>query len=470
MNKSKLEKKSKDYAKDKLKVEFWRAAASGNFADCFFEANNDKELEKDRWLQRYPQETNESFTRRAKSAKDPDYSRKVIQYYVGAWARVKKTLEIKNQDEIAERLRNDFDSMGSSLEQACDSYFEELIRAGRLFLAADLQVNETMEVSRMGITCIPRESVWEYAEDVDGVIFIKYCKEFDEVIDNELVRVQRLTIWTREKWQVYAKPEKETEWTLRSEGVNEVGKVPVVKIDLGTDAESLIDMIARYQLDVMNFHSEIRNNLSLQCLIILGMSMDVFERLSEGSAVINEDTGKKKIRISTSSLLVWNADTKDPAKFISPEPAALEGQFKYLEWLENSLGKASGIVSQKRGAETEGAKKLDFKQVEFNLSYSRDRIQEGMIIVLEYLMSMAGHPESEVTFQIEENFGEIDPMEMLDLIIKSDAARMGKTLLAEMKKSVRGSLPVKLNSEQIKLSDAEIDSDSDTSLALNEGE
>lgn len=473
MDSKEIEKKHPDYHNECRRAMFCRDAASGKFGDVFFRAmglGHGDEITEDKYLLRWDKENPYSFTRRARGCSDPDYSKKIITFFDGSFAHAPQSLEIKANsggDELTSLLKDDIDFRGNDFVQFAHAVASDLMIAGRSWIVGDVVApkddkgERTEGKGRPYVMQIAREDVWDWRDGVDGKLeFFKYCRRYSELDGLKIVDYSRVYIWTRKEWASYIRRDGDKDWSLEERKQNQLGEIPAKRIDMGTEARSIIENVAKFQLGMMNVSSEVRNALSLQCLIMLVLPEWTIAKLSDAAKIQTREgeTVRPGIKLAVNTLIPVPDEEKGKGpRFLTPEVGSMDAQFKLIEYFRQTLFSASSVYAAKDAPESGEAKRIEFTQSVAVLSAARRGIQETVVYVLDLAIRAAGYDGVEVHYEIENRFEPVNVKEILENLITADAAGLGATVMKKQRQIARAALPGKYTEQELADSDDEID-------------
>lgn len=424
------------------RIDFWRTAARSGFSDIFYKVLSGVKPKLDKWFFRLDFESDLSFLRRAMTAKDPAWSNKIITSYTGFFTKAKIKIDTGLGEKYNDYYMTNIDRNGKSADTYKNLIFQELISVGQVWIMVDNESyysdkGEIQDV-RPYIYFIKRENILDYQLNNAKDDFVKYVTYSDELIGISRTIIRRVVIVTNEKWIIYKETGKK-KFELEKSFDNELGKIPIIKGNFGEHALPIINTAAKYQLDIFNFQSEVRNTLSVQNINLLGMPESVYENFKKNKQ------GDKAI-ITANSIMIWPNNYEGLApQWIGPPANTLDPHFKYMEWLVKSLISMSNLRQKVTNmAESEKAKAFEWLDTEAIL-YNGKLITEEILEKTTLLFgNYAGENEIESNVEIDSSFQTEPLTEYLINVLRADTIQLDEISMTEIRKKIRDML-IKLN-------------------------
>lgn len=444
-----LKSKSEEQIKLAPKIDLWRTAARSEFAEVFYQAIHagSGKIKSDKWLQRLEFETDRSFTRRAKFAKDFGWSKKIIDSYRGFFSGAEKNINIQGSDEIVNKLRTNIDNNGTTLEGFMGQMIDELLSVGRTEVitdapAANIELVNTLDKLPYSYL-VKREDVLDFGNDRigDDFAFFRF-KSIHSVIDGIRSKdIVKYIAFTREIIFIGIDQDKFEEIKIP----NSLGYTPIRTVALGMDQLPIINAVAPIELDQMNLFTEIRNILSVQAISILHMPKTAFEKMGN---------------LDVETVLVYPDDYSGLTPGWVDYPAkTLDAHFTYNNALIDHVFKISNLKKQDGNRNESGiSKEFDWLDTESILNLLADEIEDVMnkIINHEWSDYSGTRLVSEIT--INRDFDVKGLKEQLDIILQAIAI-VGENNQAskELKKQAVASLLPNISEEKKNEINDEID-------------
>jgi len=262
---------------------------------------------------------------------------------------------------------------------------------------------------------IPREDVidWHY-DNQTGFSYIKYRKT-ERVIDAEYKRSERelRIVWTRKEYKVFAK-NNEGHWASIQETTNPLGYIPIRDAWMGAKGESLINELAKTQVNEMNLDSEMRQIIRHQLISVL-----------VGPRGLGEQLRNRGMGVGT----VVEREANDAAvEFVTPGTPVIDAFIKYWDKLNSRQEAISKIRDSARSANISGySKEWDFLDLRPVLTILKDAIEEQSKQILSDVLSWMGYVEPKFSYSIEPKFDIKTVTEIMQLAMSAKAFGVGQT-------------------------------------------
>jgi len=409
------------------KIKLWRRASDGNFDEgkfAFF-GQSTKELKKDTttkpedpFLIRFERETNWSYVTRMQLMNNPGITEMIVASYTDVFNKVNKTAEITGLDDgVKTRIIENFDGDGHSLEQFINQAFGEIMRTDLVYGATDtIDTTPDQEENKIFMPIgylVPREDVRNFHRGHGAFDFITWDTIESKAVGIEVKSKPAIIIFTSEEVAI-AEQEKGSWRVVKSEPHN-LGFAPVRTANIN-EGRSIIHSVAGIEFNLFNLDSEERRHLRNQA----GMNFLALPK----SFVDQYDGDKGRILFDDQSIITF--EKGDDAKWIAWPANSLEA---YNGYAERKL-KLSMMISrqreQKRMAETDKSKQLDFAQPDAVLNIAANELET---FTERMILDMGKRADRNITVKvtIDREFNPAQIKESLEILDLALAVGFGKT-------------------------------------------
>lgn len=369
------------------KIKLWRRAFTGSFDEGKFkffgepltkeQLDNDRMGPQDAFLMRFERETNKSFFERLNLSTNPGITEMVGAGYTDSFNKAKKTVEIKGVDGVIEkRLQDNFDGEGHSVQEFMCKAFDEMIQTDDIY-----GVTDTIEVApangkKTAINMpigylVPRENILNFHVSEGGFDFVTWKSSRSKVTGITVVSQETIVIFTRDELAVAVKKDKG--WVVETTTPNNLDSAPVRMTSLN-GGRSLLHSIAGIEFNLFNLDSEqrrfLRNVVAMNFLVV---QKQFFKDYEDG-------TGKVAFDMQS---MITSEQNGGEIKWVGYPQGSLSSFDEYWDRRLKLAIMVSRQRQQKKGAETEKAKVLDFSQPGAVLNAAADKIEkltEDMIL------------------------------------------------------------------------------------------
>jgi len=433
---------SKKQKEVQRRAPFYRAAAEGEFADGFFNTLDGGKIAEDRWLHKREFETVETFSRRLCNVQNYDYSKKIVNSYVGILSKVNKNIEITAPDAVKEKLLENVDNLNHTMDSFLNAIATELLTVGKTYVGTDI---DEMPFSQL----IKREKVMDKLIDQTTANFEYFKFRRDKMVLNGYKTEKRHDIIIYTEDEIYKCIPLDNQSGIQSSyKVDEVLKnglkfIPIRQASLGLEGQPIIKSSAHMDLNLVNIDSELRDLLSVQALSLL---------------MIPESAQEKIGGVIKANSLIIVPDDYSGAKpeWVAYPAQSLDGHFKYLESTIAALHELSNLRRQGTKQQQSGqSKKMDFLDTESILNLMADELETIFDqIVSDWSAFLDINIEASI--KIDRKFDIDELNDILDRIDKALLLRLGNEVERALKKKAVSTI-VDLTAEQKIQSDLEID-------------
>lgn len=425
-----------DYAKNWAKFDVWRQASSANLAanviytgptqfarEIGLSPEYDSETNallnpyrkdgRTNYLFKFPLEATPDYIDRSRLAQDFGVSKIVCQVIAGHIISAPHNKDI--QFDGIDLYLKDTDCEGTSWETAEYERAFETCAMGKCY-AITYKPEDQNGITYLPKTeIIPREDVidWHY-DNQSGFSYIKYRKT-ERVIDAEYKRSERelRVVWTRKEYKVYAK-NNEGQWVAIQEAPNPLGYIPIRDAWMGAKGESLINELAKTQVNEMNLDSEMRQIIRHQLINLL-----------VGPRGLGEQLKNRGMGVGT---VVERESNDAEVEFVGPGTPIIDAFIKYWDKLNSRQEAISKIRDSARSANISGySKEWDFLDLKPVLTILKDAIEEQSKQILSDVLAWMGYVEPKFSYSIEPKFDIKTVTEIMQLAMSAKAFGVGQT-------------------------------------------
>lgn len=418
------------------KIKLWRRAADGDFDEgkfkFFGKALTDEQLgdekrgPEDPFLLRFKRETNKSYFDRLLLSTNPGITEMVVAAYTDTFNKAKKVVDVTGVDKMVEdRIQDNFDGEGNSVQEFMCKAFDEMLRTDDIYGVTDTVEVIPAEGEKVAINApigylVHRENILNFHISEGGFDFMTWNSSKSKVDGITVEKKNTIVIFTRDELAVAVKKDKG--WIIDSVVPNNLGVAPIRMTSLN-GGRSLIHSIAGIEFNLFNLDSEqrrfLRNVVAMNFLVV------------QKSFFKDYQNDEGKVAFDMQSMI-----TSEPNGGEIGWKGYPEGSLTAFDEYWDRRLKLAIMVSrqrqQKKGAETEKSKVLDFSQPDAVLNAAADKIEDltqNMIIDMGKRM---GRPIT-VKATIDRDFHPErlkEVLEVLDLLLDTG---FGKTFEDLMK-------------------------------------
>jgi len=362
------------------KIKLWRRAADGNFDEGKFkffgkpltdeQLSNERVGPQDPFLMRFERETNKSFFERLNLSTNPGITEMVVAGYTDSFNKAKKNVEIKGIDGVIEkRLQDNFDGEGHSVREFMCNAFDEMIRTDDIYGVTDTMELMPARGKKSAINTpigylVHRENVLNFHVSDGGFDFMTWNSSRSKVDGITIVKQDTIVIFTRDELAVAVKKDKG--WVIDKTVPNNLDVAPVRMTSLN-GGRSLIHSIAGIEYNLFNLDSEqrrfLRNVVAMNFLVVQKSFFDAYQR------------GDGQVAFDMQSMITSEKDGGEIGWKGYPEGSLTSFDDYWDRRLKLAI-MVSRQRQQKKGAETEQSKVLDFSQPDAVLNAAADKIEE----------------------------------------------------------------------------------------------
>jgi len=257
------------------------------------------------YLVTHPRESTDKFTRRKELAVYPNFTRKIVDVFMGFLWRTAPNREV---DDLYTQFLANADGNGNKLDTLLFTYQRLAMILGTVYIIVDKpraqgQTRADQAMPYLALR-LPRQLVNE-VKDVNG--------EWESVSFSETAAGVTITrTFTKTGWKVDSAI---GDSTTTAAGTYDFGRVPVVRLHIAkplnpydTQSQSWVYDLAGLNWDLYNLRSELRDLFRAQTFAILALPV----------ADESERERLKDLTISTENALTYNPTGGGEPKFIAP--------------------------------------------------------------------------------------------------------------------------------------------------------
>ncbi|KKN36424.1 hypothetical protein LCGC14_0773660 [marine sediment metagenome] len=409
------------------KIELWRRAADGDFDEGKFEffGKSTEELKKDTagkkhdpFLIRFERETNWSYITRMELMNNPGITEMIVASYTDTFNKVSKNVEMTGfDDSVKDRIENNFDGEGHTLEQFINQAFSEMVKTDIIYGATDT-VDATPAGSENPVFMpigylVPREDVRNFHSGHGAFDFVTWDTIKSEAVGISVKNKPAIIIFTSA--EIATAEQEKGGWRVVKTAPHDFGFAPVRTANLN-EGRSIIHSVAGIEFNLFNLDSEERRHLRNQAgMNFLGLPKSFWEQYKD-----------KDGRLAFDDQSIITFEPGDDGKWIAWPANSLEA---YTSYAERKL-KLAMMVSRQRqtklGAETDKAKLLDFSQPDAVLNIAANELETFAERMISDMGTRADR-KIEVTVTIDREFNPSQIKEALENLELALAVGFGKT-------------------------------------------
>lgn len=268
--------------------------------------------------------------------------------------------------------------------------------------------------------------VKDYATDRFGSLsWIKYQLSFTEVENGEKKKKTAVWEWTKEAWK------KTDSDGVETEGVNNIGEIPVVALSGAFDEEGALTpqsdfySIARINLAIFNACSELRERNRNQAFSILTYQLgenDDYEQASE-------------IACGTADLLMYPSTATNPPSYTTPPAEPSETLMSEIRMMIEVIyrmaerANVTGVQEQNSGL----AKEWDHQSLHQTIAEFAKNLEEAEEKIA-WLFGKYINTGLDYSAKYSDDYGVVDVSAELDKVTKALALAIGGQFDKEVKK------------------------------------
>lgn len=395
-------------------------------------------------LFKHPKERNDDYTERMRMSYYYNFCAPIIDIYTNYIFKDAVNNDYESIESTVETISDDFDLVGSSIDEFRRKVAEMAQIYGHVFVVVDSPDIEAEFISSRqqqienrifpyGIIYNP-QNVINWSLDAFGKPYWVMLREmvglnedFKSFDKNKIFKYQ-YKLWTRNEWYLY-----DDEYNLIKEGVHGLGVVPIVCIFdkqskkwnnfLGVSSLSDIAFIAR---DVYNSCSELKQILRDQTFAFLAI---------QGTASEYDE-----LSVGTSKAILYPENRQAPV-YVSPPSANAEVYFSHIDRQIRKIYQLAklegGSATQEQTAMQQSgtSKAWDFNETNSTLSYKALNLQDGEQKIFNLVALWEGK-EFDGTISYPNEFSITSLMDDLTEAEKSARLMLGETFDLEVKKCI----------------------------------
>ncbi|TAN71604.1 MAG: hypothetical protein EPN17_00940 [Methylobacter sp.] len=263
------------------------------------------------YLVRHPRETDDKFKRRRASAVYPNFTRKIIDVFMGFLWRQAPNREV---DELYAAFMKNADGAGGKLDAVLSSYQRLAMILGTVYVIVDKAQQQGQSRADQALPYLALRLKSQLVNEQKNAAGVWTRLTFSEIINDETC----YRTFTETAWLVSRDADGQD---IISQGTHPLGRVPVVRLHIAkplnpTDSfsQSWAYDLAMLNWELFNVRSELRDLERSQTFAILSMP------------VVNDVERERltNLTISTENGLTYNPMGGGKPEFIAPpaEPAA----------------------------------------------------------------------------------------------------------------------------------------------------